>query len=94
MSDRKLSPRDIEVLASYGIKYPWSPWDALALIEKLERYEAALREYANESNWYGEKGDEYVAARYAEPGTVLTWDKSGDDGDGWDIARAALKESE
>jgi len=51
----------------------------------------ALRQYANVNNWYGERGSEYVAGQYAEPGSLLTWDGPGAD-DGPEIARRALGE--
>ncbi len=42
MEERKLSQAQIDRLKEYGIKYPWSPWDTLKLLDKLEQSQHLL----------------------------------------------------
>ena len=75
--------------------------DAAVELRRLQGEVATLREalakYADVDSWYGEAGDEvdvqYVAGKYADPGTLLKWDGDGTaDDDGPALAKRVLGE--
>lgn len=57
----KLNQEQIDRLASYGITYPWSPWDVLQLLDIVEDLQERLREHCPECQrshlWSWEEDD-------------------------------------